>query len=316
MGEYNSFTGNYTADHGAEVTFSPDGITTTGQLSSSSFEAASGFEVHGDIMTTAKSPTGSPVVGREVRPSDTIETHGQRMTVAMAVQFGFLSKDFAGSFTTTSTGQAGVKPVDAPKGALELASGGTAEEALAGSFRASNEAEAAFDTIIQGVQSETQFSAIESILRNEGQLDINVLERMASQAGVEPADMADTVATAQAGMEQAVMKHLSTFGVYDQDTFTAFLHSSPQNHHRMVESVRDLVMHNSTNGFEGLAQEFTLTADMVDPANVDGALEDAGIPFTRQRNGGVVLDLSAQGLGQMAFRQAVELGIIKLSANR
>ena len=316
MGEYNSFTGTYTSDHGAEVTLSPDGMTTTGQLSSTSFEAASGFEVHGDIMTTAKSPSGSPVVGREVHPSDTIEAHGQRMTVAMAVQFGFLSKDGAGNFTSTSKGQAGVKPAEASKGALELASGGTAEEALAGSFRASNEAEAAFDTIIQYVQSETQISAIESILHNEGQLDINVLERMASQAGVEPGDMADTVATAQAGMEQAVMKHLSTFGVYDQDTFTAFLHSSPQNHQRMVQSVRDLVMHNSTKGFEGLAQEFTLTADMVDPANVEGALEDAGIPFTRQRNGGVVLDLSAQGHGQMAFRQAVELGFIKLSANR
>ena len=73
---------------------------------------------------------------------------------------------------------------------------------------------------------------------------------MASQAGVEPGDMANTVASAQAGMEQAVMKHLSTFGVYDRDTFTAFLHSSPQNHQRMVESVRDLVMHNSTKGFE------------------------------------------------------------------
>lgn len=75
-------------------------------------------------------------------------------------------------------------------------------------------------------------------------------------------------------------------------------------------------MHNSTKGFEGLAEEFTLTADMVDPANVEGALEDAGIPFTRQRNGGVVLDLSAQGLGQMSFRQAVQMGFIKLSANR
>ena len=123
MGEYNSFTGQYTADNGAEVTFSPDGMTTTSQLTSTSFEAASGFEVHGDIMTTAKSTSGSPVVGGEVRPSDTIEAHGQRMTVAMAMQFGFLSKDVAGNFTSTSTGQAGIKPAEASKGALELASG-------------------------------------------------------------------------------------------------------------------------------------------------------------------------------------------------
>jgi ribulose 1,5-bisphosphate carboxylase large subunit-like protein len=117
-------------------------------------------------------------------------------------------------------------------------------------------------------------------------------------------------------MQHAIMKHLSPFGVYDQDTFTDFLHSSPQTHQKMVESVRDLVMHNSTKGFEGLAEEFTLAADMVDPEGVAGALEDAGIPFTQQRGGGVVLDLTAQGMGQMAFRQAVQLGIIKLSRNR
>jgi ribulose 1,5-bisphosphate carboxylase large subunit-like protein len=166
------------------------------------------------------------------------------------------------------------------------------------------------------VNPDTQLAALYSILRNDGNLDQKVLERMASQAGVEPEDMATTVAFAQEGMQHAIMKHLSPFGVYDQDTFTDFLHSSPQTHQKMVESVRDLVMHNSTKGFEGLAEEFTLAADMVDPEGVAGALEDAGIPFTQQRGGGVVLDLTAQGMGQMAFRQAVQLGIIKLSRNR
>ena len=51
MGEYNSYTGTYTANHGAEVTLSPAGNTATGQLTSATFEAASGFEVQGDIMT-------------------------------------------------------------------------------------------------------------------------------------------------------------------------------------------------------------------------------------------------------------------------
>jgi hypothetical protein len=83
-------------------------------------------------MTTAKSPTGSPVVGREVRPSDTIRTHGQRMTVAMAIQMGFLSQDTGGNFLPTSTGQAGAAPKDASKGVLELGIWGRSRGSLRG----------------------------------------------------------------------------------------------------------------------------------------------------------------------------------------
>ena len=83
----------------------------------------------------------------------------------------------------------------------------------------------------------------------------------------------------------------------------------------MIESARDLVMSNSTKGFENLAEEFTFAADMIDPTSVEWALEDAGIPFMRQRGGGVILDLTSRGMGQMAFRQAVQQFILKLSRN-
>jgi hypothetical protein len=46
------------------------------------------------------------------------------------------------------------------------------------------------------------------------------------------------------------------------------------------------------------------------------ALTDAGIPFQITRGGEFVLDMRPSGKGQMAFRQAVELGLITLHANR
>jgi hypothetical protein len=84
---------------------------------------------------------------------------------------------------------------------------------------------------------------------------------------------------------------------------------------RFVESTRDLMMSNSTKGFEGLAEEFAMAADKVDPAAVEGALYEAGIKFSRMSGGSVLLDLTSQGLGQMTFKQAVSLGYIKLSRN-
>jgi hypothetical protein len=282
---------------------------------SATFDAATGYEVQGDIMTTAKSPTGSPVVGREVQLTDTIETHGFRMTVAMAIRERFLTRDAAGNFTPTSAGQAGAAPQEGPKGILELASGGTVEEALEDGFKGTPVAEEALSTIIANTTTDTQLAALDSILRNGGEIDAKVLGRLAQQAGVPDDLMADAVATAWDGMETAVLQRLAPLGVYDADAFASFINSNANAHRQYVESARDLLMSKSTKGFEGLAGEFAMAADVVDPEGVEGALEEAGIPFIRQRNGGVVLDLTAQGIGQVAFRQAVQHGLIKLSRN-
>lgn len=138
---------------------------------------------------------------------------------------------------------------------------------------------------------------------------------MAMQAGVSNELMADTEETARDGMEAAVLRRLAPLEVYDPDTFSQFIFSDPRMHQRFVESIRDLMMSNSTKGFEGLAEEFAMSADKVDPVAVKGALHEAGIRFTRMADGGVLLDLTAHGHGQMTFKQAVSLGYIKLSRN-
>lgn len=315
MGEYNAYTGTYTDDHGAEVTMTSGGTTATGAPASTTFQADTGFEVQGDLMSTAKSPTGSPVVGREVRPSDTIQAHGHRMTVAMAVQLGFLSQHAGGNFTPTSAGQAGATPKEGPKGVLELASGGTAEEALEAGFTTSPETVEALSTIIGSTSLDTRIAALDSFLRDGGEVDAKIVNRMAMQAGVPDELMAEALETARDGVATAVLQHLAPLGVYDADAFSNFLFSDPRVHQRFVESTRDLMSSNSTKGFEGLAEEFAMSADKVDPVAVEDALHDAGIKFSRMGGGGVLLDLTAQGLGQMTFKQAVSLGYIKLSRN-
>lgn len=310
--EYNAFTGTVTTN-GASYEGSSGQTTST---PSAEFHAHSGFEVEGDIMTTAKSPSGSAIVSRAVTATDTIEFFGQRMTVAMATQMGFLAKDAGGTYAPTGASFDGGKSEAQTKGALGLASGGTAEEALAGDFRAAPEVEDTMSFIVGNTNTDTQISAIHSFLQNDGTFDSNTIERMASQAGVEPHEMEESLYTAYEGMTTAVMQHLVPFGVYDPDTFTQFMHASPQTHQRMQESVRDLLMNNSTKGFEKLAEDFAESADMVDPESVEEALNDAGIKFTRMRSGGVLLDLTDQGRGQVTFKQAVQMGLIKLSHNR
>lgn len=277
------------------------------------FQAATDFEVTGDVLSTAKSPQGSPVVGRGVHDTDTIHCHGQRMTIGQAIQLGFVTKDIAGNFSATPEGAAGAKDDGAAKGKLELASGGTAEEAEAAAFVGTPEAEDALSAISESVSTETQMTALHSYLRNGGEVDQGVINRMASQAGVEPHLMAETIEAAKEGMEAAVMQRLSALGVYDTGVFTHYLHGDAQTHQRLIESTRDLMMNNSVKGFEALAEDFAKLADKVDPQGVADALNESGIKFSRMAAGGYLLDLTEQGRGQMTFKQAVQLGYIKLN---
>ena len=200
------------------------------------------------------------------------------------------------------------------KNGTALASGGTAEEALESGFQGTQEAEEILSGLVSQVSGDTQIAALDSFLRNGGELDDKVLSRLASQASIEPDQMAALVASVHDGMETAVYDRIAPLGVYDRDAFAAFLHGSPETQERLMASVRDLMMHNSVKGIETLASEFAEQADTVDPDSVDAALEEAGIPFKRT-GGGVILDLTASGMGQMPFRQAVRLGVIKLSRN-
>lgn len=303
---YNSHTDSYSADSGTNLNQpTPHGANV--------FQAATDFEVPGDVLSTAKSPQGSPVVGRGVQASDTIQCHGQRMTIGQATQLGFVSKDIAGNYSATPEGIAGAADNGAPEGKIELVSGGTAEEAEAGGFLGTPEAEEALASITQSVAQETQVAALHSFLRNGGEVDQNTINRMASQAGVEPFQMAETIATANEGMTAAVLEKLRPLGVYDPEIFAHYLHGDNQTHQRMIESARDLMMNNSTKGFEALAEEFAMSADKVDPAGVAEALAASGIKFSRMASGGYLLDLTEQGRGQMTFRQAVQLKHIKLS---
>ena len=306
--EYSVYTDTATTDFGTD-TAAPQ------SLGGNEFQAATGFEVPGDVLSTAKNPSGSAVVNRQLQETDTVSCHGQRMTIGQAMSLGFVTKDIAGMYAVTPTGAAGAKIESAPKGKLELASGGTAEDAAAEGFLGTPEAEEALGTIIEYTNPDTQIAALHSYLRNDGEVEQTIIDRMASQAGVEPYMMAETIEAAKEGMATAVMQKLAPLGVYDEDAFAAYLHGDSKTHQRLIDSTHDLMMSNSTKGFEALAADFVMSADKIDPATVADALTASGISFSAMNTGGYLLDLTAQGYGQMTFKQAVQLGYIKLSRN-
>lgn len=312
--EYNTYTDSFSglpSGTGVEVTLA-NGQGQTSYQQSNTFETYSGFEVEGDILSTAKTPTGAPVLGREVQLSDTIMVHGQRMTVAIAKSLGFLKAGANGGFKATDEGKAGAQKAEGPKGQTVLASGGTAEEAAQNTFRGTDEAEELLSGVVNTVPAGLLATAVDEFMSNDGSLSPHLLQRVADTARMRTNEAMEVIADIQGGMVEGLGRHLAPLGVYDLEAFSAYLHSSRDTVERMRASGKDLMMYNSTKGFEDLARDFAASADMVDPVSVDEALREAGIPFTRTPQG-VSLDLRKQGLGQIPFRHAVKEGIIKLS---
>ena len=193
--EYNTHTDSFSghaSGKGVEITLGHEkGQTTVNRPAT--FDTHSGYVVEGDVLSTAMTPTGAPVLGREVSPSDTIKVHGQRMTVGMAQSLGFLNRDRFGTFEATREGTAGAPKAEAPKGQTALASGGTAEEAAESSFRGSERAEALLSEATNTVPIGLQAAAMDEFMANDGELSPHLLQRVADAARMSPADAAATI---------------------------------------------------------------------------------------------------------------------------
>ncbi len=109
----------------------------------------------------------------------------------------------------------------------------------------SDEGEAAMSAIVQSTDPGTAIRAMDEII-TRGELSANTLGQLASQAGVEPTDMAATISAAHAGFYNAAMERLEARGVTDSDALDAFVQGNPQMADKMIEGARDLVMGRGT----------------------------------------------------------------------
>jgi hypothetical protein len=295
---------------GAEVTIrNGHMIVSRDSDQTNTFETATGFAREGDLLSTARSPSGSPVIGRAVQPTDLIEYGGQRFTVALAESFGLIKRDVAGNWTPTAEGNAGATMPEAKKAETRLADGGTAEAAGAEGFRADDATEATMTELVETVSTGTQMAMINAYMA-EGKVNANLLARAASQTGDAPEDMTAKVESAVSGMERAVETRLATLGVHDADIFSEWLWSNSDRLGRAREATLTLMTANSTAGIDQLAGEFVESLDQHDQAAVTEALEDAGIAF--RKDGGRVILILPNGT-QVSYGVAVKQGLIKVS---
>lgn len=284
---------------GYEATVTDGGISVTGGGSASLTSAD--FVQEGDIVSTALNSYGAPIIDRPLQEGDTIEYMGMRLEVSQAARSGLLSKNLVGEFVSTDVGNAGA------------GDGGEAEAKEAPAtdvLRMDDASEAAMDTLVLETTPTTQAAAIEEIAAN-GDISPNTINRLASEAGVTPEEMADKIETVHAGFYTEIAARMEGLGVHDMEGFGEWIASDGRLSAESQEATRALLRDNATEGFEALASKYVSALDTIDPEAVLGACEEAGIETFRGVNGSLVLTIP--GHGQASWREAVQLGVIKVS---
>lgn len=263
------------------------------------------------IERTIRNQTGSTVLNRDYRGTDLVTIPGGgQMTLDMAAQLGFAKRNGNGGFSFGSeagsdrAGATAGQPQGQPNAAPEAAPN------EAETFRASDSAEEAMTSLVNTLPRSAQMAAINAVVET-GSISPEMIDRLARQSGADPSELTRQVEDAHAGFYGAVMDRVGALGVHDADMFGDFIEGDSRMARQMQQAVRSMVMNNDPTGFDGLAQKFTQSLDIIDPEAVTDALKAAGLNHRRGGNGEILMSL--QGHGEVSYRKAVRLGLIKVS---
>ena len=263
-------------------------------------------DASGGLMATVRTPSGSPVMGRVPGGKDLVLVKGMPVDLDNAANLGLVTRNADGTFSDKASPVALKDPTAEAKAQQDAkAQKEKSQEGSGGDLNLSSETTDALTKIANTVQPGDTIKAVDSILMN-GEVLPGTLERMASQAGVEPEEMAEQVYAVHEGFYNSAMDILAEGGI-DEDAFEAFYSSDPQTASKMTESARALIMTNDTAGLRDLASSFYERADKFMPNETRAALTQAGFEYQESADGLKVM----VGGTQVSFNVAVKQGIVR-----
>jgi len=251
----------------------------------------------GDYLRTARSPTGSPVSGRPLRNDDIVMIEGIETSVENARRLGLIAENEYGKLVNAAQASDLVKREEPET-----------DPSAHGDAFANPEDEAYLAEASSKTMPGTQVSAINDIV-TKGEVTRGTLERLASEAGIEPGEAQAEVAKVHGLFMDQARKVVSEVGPID---FTDFGHWAWKHSPNAIqEAIRSHAMYRQTDGYRALAREYMETMDLHDPHAILEADFGPGVKATKSHDGRVFLDIN--GKGQVSWRQAVQLGLVKVS---
>ncbi len=219
----------------------------------------------GDILSTAKTTYGSPVVGRAIGRNDTVVVDGSRTSVAAAITMGYLAMDAQGNI---------IVPESGPDGSDEKPST-ESEDPTSEILRLSDEGEESMTALTKASQG-AQFAGIEDVIAH-GEVSEATVKRMASDLGCEPEEVAAHITRIQSAYDKRLAATVKGVGVHDFEMFKEWLWSEGSRSGEAGDAVRQLLRDGPATQMIGLAERFVEDLDTIDPDAVRDACADAGV---------------------------------------
>ena len=297
---------------GAQVNRSDEGSTGTvinadgttevwhdGAMTGSTANTETGSPVFKEI----KSPTGDE---RELLQDITMESrvtlqNGMEMSVRSALEAGFISQQPDGTF------QAG--PVDssaqekAPEDREDL------DPSDAGEFLPPAD-EAVMDELVASTSGQDQVDYIHQLTSGDGEIDPHLINRISSEAGLEPTVMHGKIESVASAMRTQASAAVAKHGV-DPEALWAWI-NEPANVGALQAAVRKHAMTRSTAAYGDIAKSYILAMDEHSPDAILSADLGDGIRRTYRDDRGNIVIEDASGRGY-TWKSAIRSGLVKLA---
>lgn len=219
----------------------------------------------GDILATAKTTSGAPVMGRRpVSMEDVVTVNGMDMSVSFAVARGFLTRDAAGNISrpfAEASREAPSAPVEArveaPANTREDARQAAPDEPGNGAEEPSEfVADEATEATMTALCAAPSAASVVYELTERGELSEGLVAKLASDLRVSPAEASTQLTQAIEGLRAAAAIATGMTDPADQTAFDAWLDESPDRVRRSRMAARSIGQENDLGPLRKLVTEW------------------------------------------------------------
>ena len=261
----------------------------------------------GSVMATVRSSWGETRGPHNASPDDLVTYQGMDITVAVAEQLGVLRRNSFGLLEDAQASGGSSPTGDAQQRLDQRDAQAQADHDAVEAF--SPAVEAGISAVIETVDPGTQVDIL-SQLASKGEVSSGAIERLASQAGIQPHEAARFVDGVAKEFEAQAKTTLAKAGVDDFDHFSEWV---SQHHASELEAaIMAHGMNRNTRGYLPLAQAYVEAMDDHSPDAILSAEFGSGIRAFRADGGEIVL--SVPGQGTYGWKAAVRAGLVKVSS--
>jgi hypothetical protein len=164
------------------------------------------------------------------------------------------------------------------------------------------------DTLTNTTDQMSLTGVLEATLRGRRPNPVD-LGRLASSLQIEPSAAENMVADAMDAFTRQAAQAVARAGVTDFEHFSGWANKYAPN--ELMRTMREQVAGRATNGYAALAKEYLMDLPRVAPQMVLSTAAQVGIQATQDKHGTIIVTIP--GTGQFAWRDAVRLGLIKVS---